>query len=388
MKSLLVGLSLMVCGCLSGLALTARNEPPCDTARHCGSPGAPLPSSTPACAAAGQAQLADEWDLWRGGTCLRGANLWARRFRADTAVESDSVWPRFSQEDFATLHAWGANLAVLSFPGPYTEINRLTGYGPDRPVWTALERSVDDAASAGLYVVVAFRTGPGRNEAAIVPGSGTALQLVWDSAAGSDARAAWVRMWVDAARWLKHKPNVVGYELMVEPERPDHLLWGELAQAIAVAVRVEDPQTPIIVGGADWGTPCSLPHLVRPNVRRLVLSVHTYMPEAYVRNCRNNAGWSAADLETLYSRAREVAGTTPLTVTEYGVFNRARGAAEFLEVQSSIIERASANHALWDWQPAYVIVDGRMDIRRSSTTERAAIRRIWSRNLGVPEPPH
>ena len=65
-------------------------------------------------------------------------------------------------------------------------------------------------------------------------------------------------MWHETARRLKDQSAVVGYDLMVEPEKKNHRLWNELACKITQAIREVDSRTPILVGAADWSTADSL----------------------------------------------------------------------------------------------------------------------------------
>lgn len=367
----------------------------CSTQADCGAATYRLPTRAPACPVAGRPQLHDEWDLWRQGTCLRGANAWSKRQPAGQ-VESRSVYPRFERSDFTRLRQWGANLVVLSHPGPYRELPEPGRpnpvYLPDAVIRSNLEHLIDAAGAEGLYVVVAFRTGPGRNEAAIldtIEDSFPPLRVVWeDGEKGDSARAGWVAMWSSAAQWLREKRQVVGYELMVEPEVPESASWrwNELAARLIAAIREHDRATPILIGGVDWSSPCALSSVAKFEDPRVVYTIHQYMPEAYVRCCTNSQGWSSAALERLYAFAAGAAADRerPLVVTEFGVFNSARGADSFLSAQVARIERAGANHALWDWQPSRTVAPD-MDLRRAPARLRNTVQSIWRRNA-VPRP--
>ena len=104
----------------------------------------------------------DKWDLWRGPTCLRGANIWQKRVKPDDAMGPGPVGPPYSQQDLDRLAAWGANYVNVSYPGVFSE---KPEYRFDDGVFQNLVGLIDKAQRAGLFVVVAFRTGPGRNEA-------------------------------------------------------------------------------------------------------------------------------------------------------------------------------------------------------------------------------
>jgi hypothetical protein len=77
-----------------------------------------------------------------------------------------------------------------------------------------LKRLVKRYREANLFVVVSFRTGPGRNESVFGGETEPAVTDLWTS---EPARKAWVEMWKRASAELRGESNVVGYDLMVEP---------------------------------------------------------------------------------------------------------------------------------------------------------------------------
>jgi len=103
-------------------------------------------------------------ELWRGPTLLRGANIWQK-------VKDDQIVPAYTPQDLRDLASWGANYVNISLPGIFSVHkvkNRATGkkeYMLDSTLLTNLESLIRWANNSGLFVVVAFRTGPEREEA-------------------------------------------------------------------------------------------------------------------------------------------------------------------------------------------------------------------------------
>ncbi|MEZ5670083.1 MAG: hypothetical protein R3F55_22135 [Alphaproteobacteria bacterium] len=125
------------------------------------------------------AAAADRFDLWRNdtGPQLRGANLYQRHVYPEIDgsefIGPGPFGPPVTQADFDALAAAGANVVVLSHPGIFTE---QPPYRLDPAAKANLDRLVAMAQAADLFVVIAFRTGPGRSEFAILSegmGSGT-----------------------------------------------------------------------------------------------------------------------------------------------------------------------------------------------------------------------
>jgi hypothetical protein len=337
-------------------------QTPCLTPKPVACPTPPPVSSRPSCPKVGD--IKGKWDLWAAGTCLRGANVWQKRVTCKHGMGPGPVGPPYDEErDFHKLAAWGANYVNISHPGVLAE---QPGYPFDEGVYQNLERLITLAGRANLFVVVSFRTGPLRNEAVFDESEGPALKDVWECA---DVREqAWVRMWEEAAhRLMKHK-NVVGYDLMVEPETKEHDLWNEMAGRIARAVRRVDPDTPIIIGGADWSHVWSLAHLKLSDVPRTLYAAHQYAPSDYTHQEDEDQGYKKGDPKKLAARLDEVyseiekfrAGAGKerpvVAVNEFGLHRYAPNADCFMRYQFELLERAGINHALWLWETSSPLI--------------------------------
>jgi hypothetical protein len=85
-----------------------------------------------------------------------------------------------------------------------------------------LGQQLDDARAAGLFVVLALRSGPGRSDFIYhrdSAGDWFSEDLIVDSIwRERDAQAAWGAMCADAARLIVGRSEIAGLNIMVEPE--------------------------------------------------------------------------------------------------------------------------------------------------------------------------
>lgn len=326
-------------------------------------------------------QPVDEWSLWTGPTHLRGANTWQKRLTNGRG----ELWPAYTQDNLNKLATWGANYVNLSIPGPVAERPDPRGrYAWDARAWTNLEAMISCAERARLFVVVSFRTGPGRSEYVFDTTERPKTIDLWEEKVAQDA---WVEMWGRTAELLRNRSAVVGYDLMVEPllesENPDTAFvaedWYRLAERLADTIRKVDPITPILLSVAPGGHPDSLPNLdpgrFRPNDRRVVFTVHQYAPWDYTYQPTTHslfrcaiprigtAKYSAprrrfdnsvrAELRAVYDRVQRWKRDKNVTVAvnEFGVTRWVDSADVFMAEQMQLIEALPANHAVWLWDP-------------------------------------
>ena len=345
----------------------------------------------------------DPIELWSEGPHLRGANIWQRivvpELDGPRFLGGSHVGPPVTGDDFLRLADLGANLVVLSHPGLYTE---RPPYRLDEAVQANLDRLVDAAGRAGLFVVIAFRTGPGRSDFTFYRDGagdwfdpGLLVETVW---ASMDAQAAWAAMWRHTAARYRNRTWVIGYELMVEPNGA-HVIhsiwdpadfyprfaetsvdWNTFYPRIVRAVRAVDPITPILVGPMGWSSIEWLPFLRPVDAPRIVYTVHQYAPQAYYTHQepdgkheypsrfdldgdgtadRFDAHWLAERLEA--GEAFREEHRVPVAITEFGVKRWVPGAASFLADQMSLFEALGLNYALWafypNWPPIVAIDD-------------------------------
>jgi hypothetical protein len=343
--------------------------------------------------AASSEKIFSKWGLWSSGkTQLRGANIW--QSLVIPAIDGDfkgngRAGPPYSQEDFDQLAALGANYLVLSIPGIFTE---NPPYQVDAGVLQVLDDLINKAKKADLFVTIAFRTGPGRAEWSLCcygesDYEGYFNDKVWTDAA---AQQAWAEMWQTTAKRYHDHPEVVGYELMVEPDGEDILLdiwnpedfypkyknssydWNQFYPRIVNAIRAVDQDTPIIVGSASYNRIQWLPYLKFMPDQRIVYEIHQYDPHdsyTHQESTGHNSypgnfdldGDGKADrfdqkwLAALFNPVVEFSGDhhAPITINEYGVKRWVPKAASFIKDQVDIFETNGWNHAIWVWPTSY-----------------------------------
>jgi len=336
--------------------------------------------------------IEDKFDLWAEGTLLRGANIYQKRVIPEldgpTFAGPGPVGPPYTQKDIDALAAMGANYVQVSHPGLYTED---PPYLLEQGVQDNLDRLLDMIGEAGMYAVIAFRTGPGRSEFTFFweeVGSwfdeSYLNDSVWEDQAAQDA---WVEMWRHAAERYDGHPAVVGYELMVEPNSNDRLLdiwspqefyreyagtlydWNQLFPRITSAIREVDGDTPILVGSNGYSAVDWLPYVQPSGDARTVYIFHQYAPHEYTHQEQEltypgsfDADYDGEDdavdkaaLDRLLEAADDFSSRydVPIAVTEYGVVRWAPGAGRFMADLMDLFEERGWNHALWAWNPSW-----------------------------------
>lgn len=327
-----------------------------------------------------EAPITDKMALWDGseGTHLRGADL-----HPCSSNESDTCEGPTTQQDVQDLRDLGANLINASYPGvfgedPPYEVNSATlGYLDDLITW---------AEEADIFVVIHFRTGPGRNEAAIA-GEGDALYDVWTD---QEAHDGWIEMWRFTAERYRENPVVAGYNLMVEPHvntviAPEEGLspegyraeadgtlqdWNAFAAEITDAIREVDESTPIIVNSLNWGDQDWFAALEPTGDPRTIYSFHGYNPDDYTHQDYE----PGSDFDIQYPGEVDVDGElvtfdrdwleeslrpvvefseehgVPIYVGEFGTMRWVPNAVEFQRDQTAMFEEHGWNYAYYTWR--------------------------------------
>lgn len=337
-----------------------------------------------------------KFTLWGEAVRLRGAAIWLKvRTQKDyeERASGNRLYPTYDQSDFDRLRAWGANYVSVSCPGLYevSEPFRL-----DEKVRDELVAIIGMAKAAHLYVSIGFRTGPLSEESRF---DTSKTSKVWgDGNSARTAREKWVEMWGDAAAAFGRYDNVVGYELMIEPDAPDPAVWNSLAEKIIHRIRLKDKVTPVLVGGAakeGGGSSAaalqSLPLFADPYT---VYVVHQYVPnefsqqprfrekfkkklsfncpasvtqlpkgtEKVIRGYRQDCEDERDCTKKLKEAYKSIDGwrqthklpdesLPTVAVTEAGVVRWAPGAAPFLADQLHELNERRFSYALWRWGP-------------------------------------
>jgi aryl-phospho-beta-D-glucosidase BglC (GH1 family) len=337
----------------------------------------------------------DPWELWAGGTRLRGANIYQRHVYPELDgldfMGPGPLGPPYTQQDIDSLASAGANWVQISHPGLFAE---QPPYTLDQAAQDSLDTLLSMVGKAGMKATIAFRTGPGRSDFTFYwDGAGDWFDpkylddQVWTDRSAQDA---WVEMWRYTADRYRGDSTVIGYELMVEPNSNDRLLgiwdpaefesryggslydWNQFYPRITEAVRQVDKITPILVGANDYSSASWLPYLRPSGDDRTVYIVHQYEPMAYTHQDADKAvlsypGVFDADYDNRQDKvdkdwlnawlspidAYKAKTGAPLAISEYGIKRWVPEAASFIRDELDIFEAKGLNYAVWIWDPQW-----------------------------------
>jgi cysteinyl-tRNA synthetase len=331
----------------------------------------------------------DKWSLWTNGTQLRGANTWQRivvpKYDGDEFLGDGYIGPPYTQNDFNRLAALGANYVNLSHPGLFAE---HPPYVLDERAQANLDNMIAMASEANLFVVITFRTGPGRNDFTFYRDDDwfapdDLIESVWNDA---EAQQAWIEMWRYTAERYHDNPVVVGYDLMCEPNSNEILDewdqdefkaryggslydWNAWYPAIVEAIRDVDSATPILVGGNGYSALDWLPYLEPIEAERIVYTFHQYEPFTYTHQEPGEGYTYPGQVDTDYdgqeetfdrawlddflSTANDFAEDNQaiLAVNEFGAVRWGEGSTDFMRDEMSLFEELGLNYSLWVWDP-------------------------------------
>lgn len=368
--------------------------------------------------------VAIDHPLWprSGPPVLRGAVIAQRRRRMEvdgaTFGGGGPALPAYARADFNALAAAGANLVVMSFPELWT-------VGPpwrrDQQMADGLGRQLDDARAAGLYVVLALRSGPGRSDFIFhrdSAGSWFPERLIVDSIwREREAQAAWADMCVDAARLLKGRPEIAGLNIMVEPEPnvggldvrggrlgawtpQDYVAqvsetsdWRRIAGDIARKVRAAASDIPILISPPAFARTDFLSVMGPAPVSNTVWCVHDYEPRDFTHQARDAAGliaFSEGGEETFAHRIDTAIPTdAPVFLGEFGVSRWASRGDEYYIARIAACEARGMAWAAFRWpthDAAYEAADDMFNVLLAGRDAAATdtLRSAWARNTRRP----
>ena len=256
MKKFILLLTLFLVSCSGDVETATRAPKPAPVETE-----SPATESSPAM----DAPALDKFSLWTGGTQLRGANTWQRivvpKYDGDEFLGDEYIGPPYTQADFDALAELGANYVNLSHPGVFTE---RPPYVLDEKIVENLDKMIEMATRADMFVVITFRTGPGRNDFTFYRDDDwfeeeDLIETLWED---EEAQEAWVEMWQYTAERYKDNPVVVGYDLLCEPNAVEIVDewdkeefyatyggtiydWKEWYPNLVDAIRKVDSETPI-----------------------------------------------------------------------------------------------------------------------------------------------
>ena len=381
MKKLILLLGLLLASCSGDVESETLIPEPAPVVDTSPATQAPLSMDAPL--------VVDKWSLWTSGTQLRGANTWQRivvpRYDGDEFLGDEYLGPPYTQADFDALAKLGANYVNLSHPGVFTE---RPPYVLDEKIVANLDKMIAMATKADMFVVITFRTGPGRNDFTFYRDDDwfereDLIETLWGD---EESQAAWVEMWQYTAERYRDNPVVVGYDLICEPNANEILDewdidiffatyggtvydWNRWYPEIVEAIREVDSETPILVAAEGYSALDWLPYLEVIDEEKIVYTFHQYEPalfthqeagenysypsELYINYSEDEVTFDRAWLADYLAIASDFSDEhgVPVAVNEYGVARWSEGADKFMHDQMGIFEEIGMNYALWVWDP-------------------------------------
>ncbi len=379
--------------------------------------------------------------LWEKGTKLRGINIWQKKI--DYEVDEDFigpgiVGPPFTQEDFNKLREMGVNYVNISHPGIF-KVN--PPYDLDNDILENLKSLIIMIKNADMFCVISFRTGPGRSEYTFYRGEDYQSDPengwfdekyynddVWKSEA---LQEKWAEMWKKTAEVFKDYDNVVGYDLMVEPnsndvffetEDPDSFYpkysgtlydWNQFYPKLVSAIREVDENTPILISSLDWGEIDWMKYMQTIDCSNLVYTVHQYDPHEYTHDIKSYSYPDRFDidydgviddfnytwLENKINKVKDFIQSNGVNsaINEYGVIRWVKNAKDFLDDEMGLFESMGVNYAIWaystQWEPYRTEIDDfnyLFGTNKSNKTEDYnnvlinILKKYWSKNTIFP----
>lgn len=371
------------------------------------------------------AQAPGSHPLWplQGPPVLRGAVIAQRRRRRE--VDGDmfgggAALPLYRRSDFERLAEAGANLVVMSFPELWTV---EPPWRRDAAIADLLGRQLDEARGAGLFVVLALRSGPGRSDFVFHRDAADdwfPARLIVDSVwREREAQAAWTEMCVDAARLVEERAEIAGLNIMVEPEPnvggldrdgqrlgawtpADYVArvsgisdWRRIAGDIAREVRAAAPGLPVLISPPSFAHTDFLPVMGPAPVSNTIWCVHDYEPREFTHHSAESAGltvYSESDPARFDARlAAAMPGDEPLFLGEFGASRWANGVDRYYAARIAACEARGVAWAAFRWPTqdlAYEQSDAMFNVTLAGRgNEPAAIttlRTAWARNTRRP----
>lgn len=332
----------------------------------------------------------DKWSPWTHGQ-LRGFNVFTEH--ADPTWETNGPvhWP-YAQADFTAMATLGANYVQISQPGLF---RMRSPYKVDAETQANLDQLLKMIGKSGLKAVIAFRTGPGRNEYAFRyqkdydPDFGQRLyEPLWNS---KQDQSAFVAMMKYTANRYKNNCVVIGYDPLIEPNyvstaedqtgiylEPDLFYakfrgsihdWNQLTPRITAAIRAVDKNTPILLESEGYGSVDFLPYLKVTGDPHTVYTIHNYEPqEIYTHqpvtgvvsypgfmDLNGDATKTLVDLKWQSTLLQPLLDfktkyRVPVAVTEMGAHRFVSGVIAYLNDQFNVLDKIGASYALWEWR--------------------------------------
>ena len=292
-----------------------------------------------------------------------GTSLFTRHLSRVTAAQRSplrgvmSSGGNMTEDDFKTLHEWGATLLRFQMVRDWHAVNGnqdLDEY--DR--W--LESRLDHfdtivlplAQKYGIMVVLDLHVPPGGRD------EGLEANMFYDEKFAGH----FVEIWRRIAKRFKGRGGIYGYDLINEPcqrrEPPADCDWWSLQRRAAEAIRAEDPATPILIEANQWDSPEAFRYMSPLTLTNVLYEVHMYGPDDFTHQRvlgtrpwtaaypNEEKGWNRACLAEMLKPVRDfqLKHGARIYVGEFSAICWAPGAENYLRDCIDLFEEYG-----WDW---------------------------------------
>ncbi|MEO1038225.1 MAG: hypothetical protein AAFX09_01675 [Pseudomonadota bacterium] len=331
-------------------------------------------------------QARDRLALWRNadGPHLRGAVFAQRRvyqqLDGPTFLGPGLVGPPVSDQALDALADLGANLAVWSGPGPFSEAKP---HRPDPAIEDHIAAWLETCRQRGLFTVLALRSGPGRSAFAFNRDEDWYPRELLDESVWRDRskQEAWAQMvaWM-LARFGDH-PACAGVLAMVEPNAEtvgEPGVWPGFAQGIATACAPVRVAAPLLLSPSGWADARRADEIAPVLTDDVGLVSHDWSPHAYTHSGGSRP--SSADIAAPNTK------TPAWACLEFGATASASDRAHFLRERIVSLEGAGAGWAAWRWTSGWSVYEAQenaMNLARDPQAV-AVLREAFAQNTARP----
>lgn len=211
---------------------------------------------------------------------LKGLNLGGWFSQVDCIEEKDPhsfpglqkhIQTFLGPEDFARIQKWGFNHVRL--PVDYFNMFQGAELKPDEGMFKLLDKALDDAAKAGLQVILDLHKCPGHD---FHKGTVEEQPFFVDPACRADAG----RVWTYLAERYADRPTVM-MEILNEPTATDSQVWDKVKDEMFWHIRKAAPKNTIVVGSNRWNSASEFDYLTPLEDDNVLYSFHFYNPVVF-----------------------------------------------------------------------------------------------------------
>lgn len=208
---------------------------------------------------------------------LKGLNLGGWFSQVDCIEEKDPQgFPGLQKHmetfigvaDFKLIRKWGFNHVRL--PVDYFNMFEGPDLKPVESMFNALDKALDHASEAGLWVILDLHKCPGHD---FHKGTVEEQPFFLDASYRKDA----CKVWTYLASRYNNRPTVM-MELLNEPTATDSHTWDKVKDELFWHIRKAAPKNTIVVGSNKWNSAAEFSVLTPLKDDNVLYSFHFYNP--------------------------------------------------------------------------------------------------------------